>query len=199
MFDLNNASYEVFNKKLNFESHLFDLFVYESETTKNLSSFKDKRNYPFYYFLGKELNPENVLMVGNCGGYKSGFLCYSSKNIKNLYVYDILNNSSLMRITKNNLGKFRNVKKCFFNDIKKESFLKENFFDLIIFDDVSMIDEKDKLYFFYDICKKDLFLVFYKIFDNKKNENYLINFANKRNTFFEKFQTRNQTLIIKKI
>lgn len=199
MADLNNKKYELFNKKLNFEKHLFDLFVYENEITKNLPSFKDKRNYPFYYFLGKELNPENVLMVGNCGGYKSGFICYSSEKIKNIYIYDVYEKKSLMRIARNNLGKFMHVKKHFLTCENKDDFLKNDFFDLIVFDDVSFIENKEKLCFFYDICKKDGFLVFDKIFDNQKHENYLVNFANKRNTSIEKFQTRNQTVIISRI
>lgn len=198
MFDLNNINYEAFNKKLHFESHLFDLFVYEDDNTKNLSSFKDKRNYPFYYYLGKFLNPENVLIIGTCGGYKSGLICYSSNNIKNMYVFDFFNNKALMRLTRNNLGKFRNVKKEFFNDTNKEFYLKKDFFDLIIFDDVKTIEDKSKLYFYYDILKDKGNIVFDKIFENKEIDNYLIKFAEKRNDKIEKFKTRNQTVIINK-
>lgn len=198
MLDINNKMYEVFNKKLQFEKHLLDLFVYENENTKLSSSFRDKRNYPFYYFLGKNINPQNVLMIGTCGGYKSGLLCYSSSNLKNICVYDFYNNKSLMRLTRNNLGKFRNVKKQFLNDQNKDFFLKNDFFDLMIFDDIKIIEKKENLYFFYDLLKNNGYIVFDKIFDNKEIVDYVINFANKRNLIFEKFQTRNQSLIIKK-
>lgn len=199
MFDLNNSNYEVFNKKLQFENHLFDLFVYESEETKFLPYFRDKRNYPFYYYLGKKINPENVLIVGTCGGYKSGLICYSSEKIKNIYIFDFFKNKSLMRLTRNNLGKFRNVKKEFFNESNKEAFLKNDFFDLIIFDDIKIIENKEILYFYYDLLKNKGFLIFDKVVENLELENYLINFANKRNALVEKFQTRNKTLIINKI
>lgn len=198
MLDINNKMYEVFNRKLQFEKHLLDLFVYENENTKLSSSFRDKRNYPFYYFLGKNINPQNVLMIGTCGGYKSGLLCYSSSNLKNICVYDFYNNKSLMRLTRNNLGKFRNVKKQFLNDQNKDFFLKNDFFDLMIFDDIKIIEKKENLYFFYDLLKNNGYIVFDKIFDNKEIVDYVINFANKRNLIFEKFQTRNQSLIIKK-
>ena len=198
MLDINNKMYEVFNRKLQFEKHLLDLFVYENENTKLSPSFRDKRNYPFYYFLGKNINPENVLMVGTCGGYKSGLLCYSSSNLKNISVYDFYNNKSLMRLTRNNLGKFRNVKKQFVNDQNKDFFLKNDFFDLIIFDDIKIIEKKENIYFFYDLLKHNGHIVFDKVFDNKEIVDYVINFANKRNIIFEKFQTRNQSLIIKK-
>lgn len=198
MIILNNKAYEDFNKKLQFEKHLLDLFVYENENTKSSSSFRDKRNYPFYYFLGKNTNFQNVLMVGTCGGYKSGLLCYASSTIKNMYVYDFYNNKSLMRLTRNNLGKFRNVKKHFFDDKNKGAYLQNDFFDLVVFDDVKTIEKKENLYFFYDLLKNNGYMVFDKIFDNKEIVDYVINFANKRNIFFEKFQTRNQTLIIKK-
>lgn len=198
MFDLNNKNYEDFNKNLRFENHLFDLFVYENDMTKNMPSFRDKRNYLFYYYLGKKLNPENVLMIGTCGGYKSGFLCYSSKNIKNIYIFDFFNNKSLMRLTKNNLGKFRSVKKEFFDESNKENYLKNNFFDLIVFDDLKIIENKELLYFYYEILKPKGFIVFDKVFANKELEIYLKNFVEKRNVFFEKFQTRNETLIINK-
>ena len=198
MIILNNKIYEAFNKKLQFEKHLLDLFVYENDNTKLSPSFRDKRNYPFYYFLGKNINPENVLMVGTCGGYKSGFLCYSTSSVKNLFVYDFYNNKSLMRLTRNNLGKFRNVKKQFFNDKNKDVYFKNDFFDLIIFDDIKTIEKKENLYFYYDLLKNNGYMVFDKVFDNKEIVDYVINFANKRNIVFEKFQTRNQTLIIKK-
>jgi predicted O-methyltransferase YrrM len=198
MLDINNKMYEVFNRKLQFEKHLLDLFVYENENTKLSSSFRDKRNYPFYYFLGKNINPQNVLMIGTCGGYKSGLLCYSSSNLKNICVYDFYNNKSLMRLTRNNLGKFRNVKKQFLNDQNKDFFLKNDFFDLMIFDDIKIIEKKENIYFFYDLLKNNGYIVFDKIFDNKEIVDYVINFANKRNLIFEKFQTRNQSLIIKK-
>ena len=198
MIILNNKIYEAFNKKLQFEKHLLDLFVCENDSTKLSPSFRDKRNYPFYYFLGKNINPENVLMVGTCGGYKSGFLCYSSTTIKNIYIYDFYNNKSLMRLTRNNLGKFRNIKKQFLNEQNKDFYLKSDFFDLMVFDDIKTIEKKENLYFFYDLLKNNGYMVFDKVFDNKEIVDYVINFANKRNIVFEKFQTRNQTLIIKK-
>ena len=76
--------------------------------------------------------------------------------------------------------------------------MKKDFFDLIVFDDAKTIEDKTKLYFYYDLLKEKGNIVFDKIFENKEIDNYLIKFAEKRNDKIEKFKTRNQTVIINK-
>ena len=137
MILINKKEYESFNKSLVSYQFLIDRFIFESESVRNSMFVNDKRNFPFYYFLGKKsLEITEVAQIGLCGGYNLGMYLTGNKNIKNIYIYDNNNNNKLLRLTKNNLLKFNFAQKHY----------------LIVYDDFlnSIKENKVKLLFLND-------------------------------------------------
>ena len=143
MFLISNKKYEIFNNSLFNCNFLIDRFIFESEAVKNSMFVNDKRNFPFYYFLGKNsLEITEVAQIGLCGGYNLGMYLTGNKNIKNVYIYDNNKNNKLLRLTRNNLLKFNFAQKHY--SIVHDDFLnsiKENKVKLLFVNDKDYIDK----------------------------------------------------------
>jgi len=201
--DLKN--YEEFKAKNYNTSFLMNKFIFQNENVKKFFISQEKSNYDFYYFLGKNLQDvQKVAQIGFCGGYYIGLFLLINKDIKEIYFYDInKNNKQILRLTKNNLLGFKNFKKNYelFN-LEKDLFEKISYLDcelLIIFDFLFL---ENNLEITLSLSEKNKFIK-YLILDNVNDE---INFQNKiknfciiRNIAFEKFNKRNDAIVLRKI
>jgi hypothetical protein len=202
MFSVTNKKYEVFNNSLVNYNFLIDRFIFESEAVKNSMFVNDKRNFPFYYFLGKNsLEITEVAQIGLCGGYNLGMYLTGNKNIKNVYIYDNNNNNKLLRLTRNNLLKFNFAQKHY--SIVHDDFLnsiKENKVKLLFVNDKDYIDKNinEILSLFVDFNELQN-LIFDNIIDLDKDfEKHVNNYCDLRNIKFEKYNKRNEAIILRK-
>jgi len=205
MISINQKKYDTFNKNLNGLNFILNNFIFESQSIKDSMFVNDKRNFPFYYFIGKNsLFVSDVAQIGLCGGYNLGMYLMGNNNIKNVYIYDNKNNNNLLRLTKNNLLKFNFSKKHYFSSLLNNDFLssiKENKLKLLFINDKDYIVENINmiLSFFVD-CEELQNLVLDNIIDlGSELENHVISYCNLRNIDFKKYNKRNEAIILRKI
>jgi hypothetical protein len=202
MILINKKEYEMFNESLVNYKFLIDRFIFESESVRNSMFVNDKRNFPFYYFLGKNsLEITEVAQIGLCGGYNLGMYLTGNKNIKNVYIYDDNNNNKLLRLTKNNLLKFNFARKHY--SIIYDDFLnsiKESKVKLLFINDKDYIDKNINtiLSLFVDFNELQN-LIFDNIIDLDNDfKKHVNDYCDLRNIKFEKYNKRNEAIILRK-
>lgn len=199
---INKNEYEKFNNSLLNFKFLIDRFIFENQAVRNSMFVNDKRNFPFYYFIGKNtLEVTDVAQIGLCGGYHLGMYLTGNNNIKNVYVYDDKKNNNLLRLTKNNLLKFNFAKKYYY--ISYSDFtnsIKQNKIKLLFINDKDFIEKNINqiLALFVDLSELKIIL-FDNIIDLGKDfENHVLNYCSLRNITFQKYNKRNEAIIIRK-
>ena len=199
---INKNEYEKFNNSLLNFKFLIDRFIFENQAVRNSMFVNDKRNFPFYYFIGKNtLEVTDVAQIGLCGGYHLGMYLTGNNNIKNVYVYDDKKNNNLLRLTKNNLLKFNFAKKYYY--ISYSDFtnsIKQNKIKLLFINDKDFIEKNINqiLALFVDLSELKIIL-FDNIIDLGKDfENHVVNYCSLRNITFQKYNKRNEAIIIRK-
>ena len=199
---INKNEYEKFNNSLLNFKFLIDRFIFENQAVRNSMFVNDKRNFPFYYFIGKNtLEVTDVAQIGLCGGYHLGMYLTGNNNIKNVYVYDDKKNNNLLRLTRNNLSKFNFAKKYYY--ISYSDFtnsIKQNKIKLLFINDKDFIEKNINqiLALFVDLSELKIIL-FDNIIDLGKDfENHVLNYCSLRNITFQKYNKRNEAIIIRK-
>ena len=202
MYMISKNEYEKFNKSLLNFKFLIDRFIFENQAVKNSMFVNDKRNFPFYYFIGKNtLEITDVAQIGLCGGYNLGMYLTGNNNIKNVYIYDDKKNNNLLRLTRNNLSKFNFAKKNYYNSYTDfTNSIKQNKVKLFFINDKDFIEKNinEILSLFVDLNELQI-LLFDNIIDLGKDfENHIVNYCSLRNIAFQKYNKRNEAIIIRK-
>lgn len=199
---INEYEYEKFNKNLFGFNLLIKSFIFENQNLKNSSFVNDKRNFPFYYFLGKNsIGIDSIGQIGLCGGYNLGMYLNGNNKVEKCFIYDNKNNNNLLRLTKNNLLRFNFCKKNYYN-IHDDFFnsLKENKIKILFVNEKEYIDKNiNNLLSFFINLEELKTLVLDNIIDlGKEFEEHIKSYCMIRNILFQKYNKRNQALVLRK-
>lgn len=201
MIDIDQEKYDIFKKNNHNFSLLMNKFIFQNDNFKNFFVSQEKSNYEFYCFLSKNSKDIfSITQIGCCGGYFLGtYLCFNNQ-IEEITVASTKNNNNqILRLTKNNLLNFKNVKKNYSTEIDNSFLKKEIISDiLIIFDNIFILDYIDDILLCFLNNKSIKYLILDNLKDDLNFENKIKNFCIIKSISFQKFKKRNDIIILRK-
>jgi len=179
-------------------------FKFIDESSRRTGAFNDPLYIPFYYHLGKYLNPKSMLEVGFDLGFIGSCFLKSCKTVD--YMLAMQNKTDSYWDEKLGISNIKkNYKKSFefyYGELLDKEFLdkiENKTFDLAIINSQGSYDNLFALCdFIYLNLNKDGFIVMDFIKSNKKNEEIFFNIANGYKKEYKVFNTRYGTGVIKK-
>ena len=125
---------------------LLDRLRLIDEDSRKTAAYLDHRYAPFYYHLGKHIDPESVIEVGFNLGLLSASLLMSCKTVKQFFGYK--SNSpdfTPMRIGKSNISiRFKGKANFYIGNVFDQEFIdifSPNSWDLVILNDETVYDK----------------------------------------------------------
>jgi hypothetical protein len=109
-------------------------------------TYNDPTYYPFFYYLGREIKPKNVLEIGLSLGLSTGSFFTSCKSVENFLAFQTYKDDDLSYKVgvKNVRKKFKKNFKFFLGNFSDDEFLnlmKDNVWDLILFNEELSYDQ----------------------------------------------------------
>lgn len=125
---------------------ILDRFRVVDDKSRKTAPYLDHRYAPFYYYLGKHIQPKNVMEIGFNLGLLSGSFLISCKTVKNFFGFKLISNNFIpTRLGKSNIKMvFKGNKKFFEGNLYENDFFDEfgkNLWDLIIINDENVYDQ----------------------------------------------------------
>jgi hypothetical protein len=166
-------------------------------SSKLSPAFNDPKYLPFYYKLGSELAPSNVLQIGSSLGLIAAVFTKSCKTVEDWFIVD--NKKRNLNIVDCNVKLNYNLKTnyIFLDNQKLEDQTFKKFDLLLITEDFEAKDLKKFLFYFWDFLNFDSFLVVDFLFKEDK-KNIFLDFCSVKNRSGFFLDTRYKIGIIKK-
>jgi len=128
--DINNLKTqidEVFKKELVSSRILLNSFRLIDESSRKAASYQDNRYTPFYYHLGKFVQPKHLVEIGFKVGLVSGCFLKSCKSVENFLTFQEKNNDYYSsRLARHNIKDVFKGKFGFYHgQVSDEEFLAE--------------------------------------------------------------------------
>lgn len=179
---------------------LLDRLLFIDENSRRTSAYLDHNYTPFYYYLGKYINPKNVLEIGfNLGLLPCCFMlsCKSVNNFLGLSKYknDRLGKKNIKNFLKNQF----NVYSGRFYDNEFVNLIEENKWDLAIINDEATYDEHlNYLDFIWENMSENAFIVCEYLESHKPSKEAFLAFSESKNRDYKIFNTRYGTGILQR-
>lgn len=192
------------NKSLISTKVLTSNFKFIDENNKKTCSFNDSKYIPFYYYLGKYINPKKVVELGFNLGLTSSVFFKSCKTTEYFLGIQIKTNEPWDRkLAESNLKiNYKNKFDTYYGNISDKNFfylVDQNKFDLCI---INAIGGYDTIYtcadYIYSNLNKNSYFVMDYINKSEKNKEIFFNIANGYKKEYKIFNTRNGTGVILK-
>lgn len=180
---------------------LSKLRLIEEESRKS-PQYQDHFYLPFYYHLGKYIEPKKILQIGLNLGLEICCFLQSNNSTEDFYGFQNKDNNFYSeRIAISNIKSTKKIKiNYYYGQIYDQKFLDDlNNFDMVIINEKSNFDQiNDTL----DICWKYLNLDGVLVFDNvnydKKINKIFFDFCKSQNREGQTYKTRYGTGIVQK-
>ena len=118
---------------------LLSRFCFLSDTAQFAEICNDKKHFPFYYYLGKNVSCKNLLEIGFGLGLLSGCFLQGSKTVENFIAYQQPSCEYYdYHLGKKNICSVYKNKFSFLNNLND---LKENKFDVILVNEETPVDQ----------------------------------------------------------
>ena len=116
------------------------------EDSRKTAPYLDNRYSPFYYYLGKHINPLSVMEIGFSLGLLSASFFTSCKSAKTFFGYkDNSLDFTPTRIGKSNINlRFKGDTKFYIGSVFDQEFIDKfspNYWDLVILNDETLFDK----------------------------------------------------------
>lgn len=150
--------------------------------------------YPFYFYLGREVKPKNVLEIGTSLGLISGCFFTSCKSTENFLTFQTYEDGNLAYkiAVKNIKRKYKKGFKFYMGDFYDEDFqtlLKEHKWDLILFNEEMNYDKyMSKLEILWQNLSLDGLLILDRVNSDKSSKQAYKDFCqikNRENLIFK--------------
>jgi hypothetical protein len=179
---------------------LLDRLLFIDENSRRTSAYLDHKYAPFYYYLGKYINPKNVLEIGFNLGLLPCCLMLSCKSVNNFlglskYKNDRLGKKNIKNVLKNNF----NVYSGRLYDNEFIDLLDKNNWDLAIINDETTYDEHlNYLDFLWGKMSENAFIVCEHLESHKPSKEAFLAFSESKSRECKIFNTRYGTGILQR-
>jgi hypothetical protein len=179
---------------------LLDRLLVIDEESRKTAPYLDFTYAPFYYYLGKQIEPESVFEVGFNLGLLSSSFFLSCSSCERFFGFKEKDENLSLRLGKKNINKvFKKQKKYHFGSLYDEEMTFSNSWDLFILNiEMSYDKHLEYLEYCYSNLSEDGLMVVEYVNSHDPVKKSLLDFCDNKELKYISFETRYGTAIIKK-